>query len=184
MRRYPQYFLSIVTTTTTFSEIIQSYLLDSFFHSFLRTSLSSSTRAGSSSSWTLLSGLSGSLDSSTCSSTFSCLVRRAINCDFNPLELRERQSSSFRRSFTYKKKKKRKYGEHFSKQNLKYKIWQVQQWSYICMDVAVSTECWGLLLKLYLHWFRVKFSPVSGSTKVFRFVTILLLFLLDRKSLI
>lgn len=64
------------------------------------TSLSSSTRAGSSSSTTLLSSFSGSLDSSTCSSTFSCLVRRAISCDFKPFELRARQSSSLRRSFT------------------------------------------------------------------------------------
>ncbi|KAG7216354.1 hypothetical protein INR49_021759 [Caranx melampygus] len=60
------------------------------------TSLSSSVRDGSSSSAALVSGFSGSLDSSTCSSTFSCFVRRAISCDFNPLELKERQSSSFR----------------------------------------------------------------------------------------
>ena len=85
------------------AEIIKSYLLDHF--KCLCTSLSSSMRAGSSSSGALLSAFSGSLDSSTCSSTFSCFVRRAISCDFNPLELRERQSSSLRRSFTYIKGK-------------------------------------------------------------------------------
>lgn len=73
------------------------------FINLLCTSRSSSARDGSSSSTALLSIFSGSLDSSTCSSTFSCFVSRAISCDFKPLELRVRQSSSFRRSFTYKR---------------------------------------------------------------------------------
>lgn len=72
----------------------------------LRTSRSSSDRADSSSSGILLSGFSGSLDSSTCSSTLSCLVRRAISCDLRPLELRERQSSSLRRSLTCEERKR------------------------------------------------------------------------------
>lgn len=64
------------------------------------TSRSSSVLQGSSSSMLAGSAFSGSLDSSTCSSTFSCFMSRAINWDFSPLELRDRFSSSFRRSFT------------------------------------------------------------------------------------
>lgn len=97
-----------VATITKMSQLLLNSLIikpDPYNHlinQILCTSRSSSVRIGSSSSAALGSGFSGSLDSSTCSSTFSCFVRRAISCDFNPLELRERQSSSLRRSFTYK----------------------------------------------------------------------------------
>lgn len=37
--------------------------------------------------------------------------------------------------------------------------------------------------ELYLHWLRVKFSPVRGSTNVLWFPIVLLFFLLDKKSL-
>lgn len=123
------------------------------------TSLSSSVRDGSSSSGILLSGLSGSLDSSTCSSTFSCLVRRAINCDFKPLELRERQSSSLRRSFTCR----------------------VTRRTSSFSDIKACFMC--TLTEPDLHWFGVQFSPVRGSTNVLGFPVVLLLFVLDKKSL-
>lgn len=145
----------------------------SYSSTFFRTSLSSSVRDGSSSSGTLLSGFSGSLDSSTCSSTFNCFVRRAINCDFNPLELSERQSSSLRRSFTYKVTKK--------------EIMHVNDSKLKCASNATSTFLFGSLfltafcLEPYLHWFRVKFSPVSRSAIVLRLIVIFLFFLLDRK---
>lgn len=44
-------------------------------------------------------------------------------------------------------------------------------------------QCWDFFPVSYLHWFRVKFSPVSGITNILRFIIILVLFLLDRKSL-
>lgn len=136
-------------------------------------------RDGSSSSATLLSGFSGSLDSSTCSSTLSCLVRRAISCDFNPLELRERQSSSLRRSFTYKGGKNRDVGNvHLTSGMQAYRLKANSNKFTPCLFC-----CWGILLEPYLHWFRVEFSPVCGSTKVLRFIVVLLLFLLYRKSL-
>lgn len=39
-----------------------------------------------------------------------------------------------------------------------------------------------VLLLHYLHWFRVKFGPVSRSTDILWFPILLLLFFLDRKS--
>lgn len=127
----------------------------------LLTSLSSSVRDGSSSSGILLSGLSGSLDSSTCSSTFSCLVRRAISCDFKPLELRARQSSSLRRSFTWVGTQMCSYSDTLS-------LFYVQA---------------ARVAEPHLHWFWVKFSPVRGSTNVLWFPIVLLFFLLDKKLL-
>lgn len=126
------------------------------------TSLSSSVRDGSSSSGILLSGLSGSLDSSTCSSTFSCLVRRAISCDFKPLELKARQSSSLRKSFTC----------------------QVGTQMYSFPDaLSLFYVQAARFAEPYFHWFRVKFSPVRWSTNVLWFPIVLLFFLLDKKSL-
>lgn len=128
----------------------------------LLTSLSSSVRDGSSSSGILLSGLSGSLDSSTCSSTFSCLVRRAISCDFKPLELRARQSSSLRRSFTCR---------------VGTRVGSFSETMSLCDAQAARGA------EPYLHWFRIKFSPVRGSTDVLWFPIVLLFFLLDKKPL-
>lgn len=207
--KYPHFCYQKIITCTVLPCIIKSNN-HSIKIKFLRTSLSSSVQDGSSSSTALTSGFSGSLDSSTCSSTFSCLVRRAISCDFKPLELRARQSSSLRRSFTYKETKQ---GEEKNAFNLDKKRgcaigynWMIPvsrptdlytwhgtgiQETFTCFSsvfhgqfsCTFNDQCCDFFLESYLHWFRVKFSPVSGSTNVLWFIIILVLFLLDRKSL-